>query len=62
MYATHDGHTVTVKNQYGQIVCKITPGKPVLSATVNGDIVVIQGAGGMTYVYNTKAQLIRRGK
>jgi len=62
MYCAIDGRFVTVRETSGRLVRKFTMNRPIIGAQISGDNVVIQCAGGWTYVYKTSGLLVRKTK
>lgn len=62
MYTTVKGKNVNLYNGNGQIVRRLSPGREVCDAQVNGDQVVVRDAKGFTTVYNSYGQIVRRTK
>jgi hypothetical protein len=62
MYPEVNGRFVTLRSETGRIVRKFSMNKPVVSAQVSGDHVVIQQIDGRTYLYKSSGLLVRKTK
>lgn len=62
MYSEINGRFVTLRSETGRMIRKFSMNKPVVSAQVSGDHVVIQQIDGWTYLYKSSGLLVRKTK